>query len=67
MNAVLILVGLLVLSYLGSFLVTGRSVRGGLPSGVEYAALAVQTAVRFDAERAFAVERERQTGLTEEH
>jgi hypothetical protein len=39
MNAVLILVGLLVLSYLGSFLVTGRSVRGGLPSGVEYAAL----------------------------
>jgi hypothetical protein len=40
MNAVLILVGLLVLSYLGSFLVAGRSVRGvGLPSGVEYAAL----------------------------
>jgi hypothetical protein len=40
MNAVLILVGLLVLSYLGSFLVGGRSVRGlGLPSGVEYAAL----------------------------
>jgi Kef-type K+ transport system membrane component KefB len=39
MNAVLILVGLLVLSYLGSFLF-GRSVRGiGLPSGVEYAAL----------------------------
>jgi hypothetical protein len=40
LNAVLILVGLLVLSYLGSFLVGGRSVRGvGLPSGVEYAAL----------------------------
>jgi hypothetical protein len=39
-NAILILVGLLVLSYLGSFLVGGRSVRGvGLPSGVEYAAL----------------------------
>jgi hypothetical protein len=32
--------GLLVLSYLGSFLVIGRSVGGvGLPSGVEYAAL----------------------------
>ena len=40
MNAVLILVGLLVLSYLGSFLVGDRSVRGiGLPSGVEYVAL----------------------------
>ncbi len=40
MNAVLILMGLLVLSYLGSFLVAGRTVRGvGLPSGVEYAAL----------------------------
>ncbi len=40
MNAILILMGLLVLSYLGSFLVAGRSVRGvGLPSGVEYAAL----------------------------
>jgi hypothetical protein len=39
-NAILILVGLLVLSYLGTFLVGGRSVRGvGLPSGVEYAAL----------------------------
>jgi hypothetical protein len=39
-NAVVLLMGLLVLSYLGSFLVTGRSVRGaGLPSGVEYAAL----------------------------
>jgi Kef-type K+ transport system membrane component KefB len=32
--------GLLVLSYLGSFLVGGRAVRGtGLPSGVEYVAL----------------------------
>jgi hypothetical protein len=40
MNAVLLLMGLLVLSYLGSFLVGGRSLRGaGLPSGVEYVAL----------------------------
>jgi len=40
LNAVLLLVGLLVLSYLGSFLVGGRTVRGaGLPSGVEYVAL----------------------------
>ena len=40
MNAVLLLMGLLVLSYLGSFLVAGRTARGvGLPSGVEYAAL----------------------------
>ena len=40
MNAVLLLVGLLVLSYLGSFLVGGRTARGaGLPSGVEYVAL----------------------------
>jgi hypothetical protein len=39
-NAILLLVGLLVLSYLGSFLVGGRTVSGaGLPSGVEYAAL----------------------------
>jgi Kef-type K+ transport system membrane component KefB len=39
-NAVVLLVGLLVLSYLGSFLVAGRTVRGaGLPSGVEYVAL----------------------------
>jgi len=39
-NAVLLLMGLLVLSYLGSFLVGGRTVRGaGLPSGVEYVAL----------------------------
>jgi len=40
LNPVLLLMGLLVLSYLGSFLVNGRTVRGaGLPSGVEYAAL----------------------------
>jgi Kef-type K+ transport system membrane component KefB len=40
MNAVLLLMGLLVLAYLGSFLVGGRTVRGaGLPSGVEYVAL----------------------------
>lgn len=40
MNAVLLLTGLLVLAYLGSFLVGGRTVRGaGLPSGVEYVAL----------------------------
>jgi Kef-type K+ transport system membrane component KefB len=39
-NAILLLMGLLVLSYLGSFLVGGRTVRGaGLPSGVEYVAL----------------------------
>jgi Kef-type K+ transport system membrane component KefB len=39
-NAVLLLMGLLVLAYLGSFLVTGRTARGaGLPSGVEYVAL----------------------------
>jgi Kef-type K+ transport system membrane component KefB len=35
-----LLVGLLVLAYLGSFLVGGRTVRGvGLPSGLEYVAL----------------------------
>lgn len=40
MNAVLLLMGLLVLAYLGSFLVSGRTVRGmGLPSGIEYVAL----------------------------
>ncbi len=40
MNPVLLLMGLLVLSYLGSFLVGGRAMRGaGLPSGVEYVAL----------------------------
>jgi Kef-type K+ transport system membrane component KefB len=40
LNAILLLMGLLVLSYLGSFLVGGHSVRGaGLPSGVEYVAL----------------------------
>jgi hypothetical protein len=39
-NAVLLLTGLLVLAYLGSFLVGGRTVRGaGLPSGVEFVAL----------------------------
>jgi Kef-type K+ transport system membrane component KefB len=39
-NAVVLLMGLLVLSYLGSFLVTDRTARGvGLPSGVEYVAL----------------------------
>lgn len=40
MNAILLLMGLLILSYLGSFLVSGRAVRGiGLPSGAEYVAL----------------------------
>ena len=40
MNAILLLVGLLVLSYLGSFLVGGRTIRGaGLPSGIEYVVL----------------------------
>jgi hypothetical protein len=39
-NPVVVLMGLLVLSYLGSFLVAGRTSSGaGLPSGVEYAAL----------------------------
>jgi hypothetical protein len=39
-NGVLVLTGLLVLSYLGSFLVADRTVSGaGLPSGVEYVAL----------------------------
>src|SRR5579862_1162222 len=39
-NAVLLLMGLLVLSYIGSFLVTRRSVGStGLPSGIEYTAL----------------------------
>jgi hypothetical protein len=39
-SAVLVLVGLLVLSYAGSFLVGGRTIRGaGLPSSVEYVAL----------------------------
>jgi Kef-type K+ transport system membrane component KefB len=39
-NAILLLMGLLVLSYLGSFLVARRSVGGaGLPSGIEYTAL----------------------------
>ncbi len=40
MNAVLLLMGLLALSYLGSSLVSGRSARGaGLVSGIEYVAL----------------------------
>ncbi len=40
MNALLVLMGLLLLSYLGSFLVGGRSIRGfGLPSGAEYIVL----------------------------
>jgi NhaP-type Na+/H+ or K+/H+ antiporter len=40
MNALVVLMGLLVLSYIGSFLVSGRVVRGvGLPSGAEYVAL----------------------------
>jgi hypothetical protein len=39
-NAALLLVGLLVLSYLGSFVMSRRTVSGaGLPSGVEYTAL----------------------------
>jgi Kef-type K+ transport system membrane component KefB len=39
-NTVFLLMGLLVLSYLGSFLMTRRTVgRAGLPSGVEFAAL----------------------------
>jgi hypothetical protein len=39
-NAILLLTGLLVLSYIGSFLVGGRTIRGvGLPSGSEYVAL----------------------------
>jgi len=39
-NAVLLLMGLLVLASLGGFLVSGRTVRGmGLPSGIEYVAL----------------------------
>ncbi len=40
MNALLLLMGLLVLAYIGSFLVGGRALRGiGLPSGAEYVAL----------------------------
>jgi hypothetical protein len=42
MNALFVLMGLLVLSYLGSFLARGRTVRGvGLPSGAEYLVLGV--------------------------
>ena len=40
MNAILLLMGLLILSYVGSFLVSARAVRGiGLASGVEYVVL----------------------------
>jgi Kef-type K+ transport system membrane component KefB len=40
LNALVVLMGLLVLSYMGSFLVGGRSIRGfGLPSGAEYVVL----------------------------
>jgi Kef-type K+ transport system membrane component KefB len=40
LNALLVLMGLLLLSYLGSFLVGGRSIQGfGLPSGAEYVVL----------------------------
>jgi hypothetical protein len=39
-NAILLLMGLLILSYLGSYLVSARATRGiGLPSGAEYVAL----------------------------
>jgi hypothetical protein len=40
LNAIWLLMGLLLLSYIGSFLVGGRSIRGvGLPSGAEYVVL----------------------------
>lgn len=40
MSLILLLLGLLVLSYIGGFLVGGRAIRGfGLPSGSEYVAL----------------------------
>lgn len=40
MNAILLLMALLILSYVGSFLVSSRAVRGiGLPSGAEYVTL----------------------------
>lgn len=39
MNALLLLMGLLLLSYIGSFLVGGRASRGGLASGGEYLVL----------------------------
>jgi len=40
MNSLLLLMGLLLVAYLGSFLVSGRSVRGvGLPSSVEWVVL----------------------------
>jgi hypothetical protein len=42
MNSLLLLMGLLLVAYLGSFLVGGRSVRGvGLPSSVEWVVLGV--------------------------
>jgi Kef-type K+ transport system membrane component KefB len=41
-NAIWLLMGLLLLSYIGSFLVGGRSIRGvGLPSGAEYVVLGI--------------------------
>jgi Kef-type K+ transport system membrane component KefB len=40
MNPLVVLMGLLVLAYAGSFLVSGRTIRGfGLPSGAEYVLL----------------------------
>ncbi len=42
MNALILMMALLVLSYLGSFLVGGRAIRGvGLPSGIEWVVLGV--------------------------
>src|SRR5580658_9288897 len=42
MNPLVILMGLLVLAYVGSFLAGGRSIRGvGLPSGAEYIVLGI--------------------------
>jgi hypothetical protein len=41
-NALLLIMALLVLSYIGSFLVSGRTIRGvGLPSGIEWVVLGV--------------------------
>ena len=39
MNAIWVLMGLLLLSYIGSLLVGGRAARGGLASGAEYVVL----------------------------
>ncbi|MBI3200636.1 MAG: potassium transporter Kef [Myxococcales bacterium] len=48
MSAILVLVGLLVLAYLGSILVGGRSVRGyGLPSGSEWVLLGLVVGPHF--------------------